>query len=163
MSNYYTQEVCTPARASLLTGRDPISLGMQYGVLETNNKWGLNLSETLISQVLGDNGYTSYILGKWNLGHFSPRYLPTARGFSQFLGYFGGQNYYWSKKAPGDEQFQDFMYSNSDCYAPYNGSDVHKYSTFLYGDKVSSPRGFLFHCLLFFCRSPTSDFPSIFS
>ena len=35
LSNYYSQEVCTPARASLLTGRYPLSLGMQYGVVDT--------------------------------------------------------------------------------------------------------------------------------
>lgn len=136
MSNYYSQELCTPARASLLTGRYPISMGMQYWELEVDENWGLNISETLLSEVMTDNGYTSYMLGKWNLGHFSPRYLPTARGFSGFLGYLGARTYYWSKKVPNYDNFRDQIYSNSDCYAPYNGTDLHKYSTFLYADKA---------------------------
>jgi len=136
LTNYYSQEVCTPARASLLTGRYPISLGMQYGDVEPGENWGLPLDETLLSNVLQDEGYKTYAIGKWHLGHYSPRYLPTARGFDYFIGYLTGQLCYWSKKMPTDRKFHDMLYSNSDCYAPYDGDDLHKYSTFFYRDKA---------------------------
>ena len=56
MSNYYAQEICTPSRASLLTGRYPITIGMQYEELQPNEVWGLNLTEKIIPQILKESG-----------------------------------------------------------------------------------------------------------
>ena len=136
IQNYYTQESCTPARAALLTGRYPLSLGMQLTSINAYATNALNKDETLLSDVLQEGGYTSYHLGKWNLGHFHPRYLPTARGFDYSLGYMDGQTYYWSKKNPRLSQFTDLMYGNTSCYSGYDGVDRHDYSTFLYRDKA---------------------------
>jgi arylsulfatase A-like enzyme len=136
MTNYYSQEVCTPARASLLTGRYPVRLGMQFNDVSDEKTWGLPLDETTIAEAMKLAGYTTYMLGKWHLGHGSPRLLPTARGFDQFLGYMTGHSYYWSKRMPYSPLFHDFMYANTDCYSPYNGSDMTDYSTFLYRDRA---------------------------
>jgi arylsulfatase A-like enzyme len=136
MSNYYAQEVCTPSRASLLTGRYPLSLGMQYGVVSLTSPWGLDLSEQTIAEVLNDAGYKSHIVGKWHLGHHSPRYLPTARGFDSFTGYLDGNNYYNSKHSPVMSVFRDFMQSTAECYSPYREANVHNYSTHLYREKA---------------------------
>ena len=138
MENYYAQEVCTPARASLLTGRHPLSVGMQYSIIMPTTAWGLGLDEKTIAEVLGDAGWKTHALGKWHLGHYSPRFLPTARGFDTFLGYLSGENYYWSKHNPDHDLFTDFMYSDKDCYTPYEEDDIHTYSTFLYRDKAIS-------------------------
>jgi len=161
LSNYYTQESCTPARAALMTGRYPLSIGMQYGAVEATVSWGVNMSETLFPQVLQRSGkYTNYQLGKWNLGHFSPKLLPTARGFDYFLGYQSGSTRYWSKQCPdtyhsskrghddndddndnnddaeNTNNFIDLIYGDGSCYSGYDGSDLHKYSTYLYRDKA---------------------------
>ena len=117
-------------------GRYPIHTGMQYEDVSENVAWGLNLTETLLPQVLRDNGYYTYALGKWHLGHYSPRYLPTARGFKEYLGFLTGQVYYWSKKATDYLNIHDFMYATEDCYSGYNGTDMHTYSTFLYRHKA---------------------------
>eukprot|EP01034_Spumella_vulgaris_P037634 gene37634-46429_t len=61
------------------------------------------------------------MLGKWNLGHSNPIYLPTSRGFDYFLGYMDGQNYYWSKSYPSGPSFTDFMYADSQCFDKYEG------------------------------------------
>lgn len=132
MGNYYAQEVCSPSRAALLTGRYPLSTGMQYGMIAATAEWGLDLDEVTIAEVLSDNGYKTHMLGKWHLGYFSPLFLPTARGFDDYIGYLNGENYYWSKRSTDYPEFVDFLESDKDCYAPYNGSDKHDYSTTFY-------------------------------
>jgi len=136
LDNFYAQEVCTPARASLLTGRYPLSNGMQYSIIMPTTSYGLDLDEILISNVLQDNGYATHIVGKWHLGHYTPRFLPTARGFDTYLGYVSGETFSWSKKNPEYTQFRDFIYSDKDCYYPYEDDDIHTYSTLLYKDKA---------------------------
>ena len=134
LTNFYAQEVCTPSRAAFLTGRYPLTIGMQYGVVSTNTAWGLNLDETVLPEVLQKYDYVTHLIGKWHLGHHSPRYLPTARGFDYFTGYIDGSNYYWSKRNPVQYAFKDFMTSNSSCYMQYVGDELHSYSTRLYRD-----------------------------
>ena len=136
MDNFYAQEVCSPSRGSLLTGRYPLSIGMQYGMVAANAEWGMPLDETTIAEVLGNNGYTTHMLGKWHLGYFSPRFLPTARGFDSWTGYANGENYYWSKKNPDYPEHVDFITSNTSCYMPYDGDDIHDYSTYVYTNKA---------------------------
>ena len=136
LENYYSQEACTPARASLLTGRIPLSIGLQYYEHSVDESGGLGLEETTLGEVFTAAGYETYMFGKWNLGNGSPRYLPTARGFSIFLGYMDGFNNYWSKNTPDIPEFRDFMYSNSQCYYMYDAADVTTYSTTLYQNKA---------------------------
>ncbi len=134
LTNFYAQEVCTPSRAAFLTGRYPLTIGMQYGVVSTNTAWGLNLNEVLLPEILQEYDYETHLIGKWHLGHHSPRYLPTARGFDYFTGYIDGSNYYWSKRNPVQYAFKDFMTSNTSCYMQYTGDELHTYSTRLYRD-----------------------------
>jgi arylsulfatase A-like enzyme len=130
-----------------MTGRYPLTLGMQYGDVDPNTHWGLNETETLISQVLKSKGkYTNYALGKWNIGHFSSKLLPTARGFDYYLGYQAGSTTYWSKFHPDTtifdddankkKHFLDLTYGDNTCYAAYDGDDKHDYSTWFYKDKA---------------------------
>jgi arylsulfatase A-like enzyme len=135
--NYYTQEVCSPARASLLTGRYPSTIGMQFNLVSEMVAWGMNLSETTIAQALQDYGdYKTYAVGKWHLGHYQPKYLPTARGFDHYMGYLSGENYYWSKKSPVYDTYSDMLYMDSTCYTTYSESDLTDYSTYLFSEKT---------------------------
>jgi len=136
MDNFYAQEVCSPSRGSLLTGRYPLSIGMQYGMVAANAEWGMPLDETTVAEVLGDGGYNTHMLGKWHLGYFSPKFLPTARGFESWTGYANGENYYWSKKNTDYPQHSDFISANTTCYSPYSESDKHDYSTVFYTNKA---------------------------
>jgi arylsulfatase A-like enzyme len=138
-SNYYAQEECTPSRAALMTGRYPISTGMQYYLVQPANQFALNLTETLLPEVLRDyGGYSTYGIGKWHLGHYLPDYLPTARGFDEYLGYLTGEVCYWSKlMSTSSSYYHDIVYMNSTCYYPYaNKTDSSSYSSTLFSEKA---------------------------
>ncbi|KAM7304228.1 hypothetical protein ISCGN_014128 [Ixodes scapularis] len=64
LQRYYTQPMCTPSRAALMTGRYPIHTGMQHFVILQNEPRGLPLKFKLLPQWLGDLGYVSQMLGK---------------------------------------------------------------------------------------------------
>jgi hypothetical protein len=65
LSNFYTNEVCAPSRASLMTGRYAFKLGFQSGVEDMSAKFVLNLTEITLAQELRSAGYRNYMVGKW--------------------------------------------------------------------------------------------------
>jgi len=81
---YSTSNVCSPARASLLTGRYAPRVGVP-DVLASDATTGLSLSEQTIAEILKPVGYNTMCVGKWHLGTL-PQYLPTSRGFDQYYG-----------------------------------------------------------------------------
>ncbi|XP_042148472.1 LOW QUALITY PROTEIN: arylsulfatase B [Ixodes scapularis] len=89
LSRYYTQALCTPSRAALLTGMYPIHTGMQHSVLFQEEPRGLPLNLKLLPQWLGDLGYDAHIIGKWHLGFYKKEYTPTMRGFRTHVGSWG--------------------------------------------------------------------------
>ncbi len=90
-TNFYANcTVCSPTRASLMTGCYPDRVGVP-GVIRTMpaNSWGyLSPRATLLPQMLKPAGYDSTIVGKWHLGLSSPN-TPTERGFDHFRGFLG--------------------------------------------------------------------------
>jgi arylsulfatase len=76
--------VCSPSRASLLTGRYPTRVGVPR-VFFPQDKTGLNLDEQTLADLLKQRGYKTQCVGKWHLG-VTPEYLPTQRGFDHYLG-----------------------------------------------------------------------------
>jgi arylsulfatase A-like enzyme len=87
---FYVQPVCSPTRAALMTGRYPMRHGLQVGVVRPWAQYGLPLEERTLAQALKEAGYATAICGKWHLGHFSPEYLPTRRGFDSQYGHYNG-------------------------------------------------------------------------
>lgn len=89
--NFYANcPVCSPTRASLLTGRYPDLVGVP-GVIRTNIKsnWGyLDPRAVLLPELLKKAGYNTAIVGKWHLGLASPN-KPNDRGFDHFHGFLG--------------------------------------------------------------------------
>jgi arylsulfatase A-like enzyme len=82
--------VCSPSRASLLSGMYPDRCGVP-GVIRTHaeESWGyLAQNLTLLPAALKKYGYECAIIGKWHLGLESPN-LPNERGFDFFHGFLG--------------------------------------------------------------------------
>lgn len=72
------------------------------------------MNETSIAEVLSDNGYKTYVVGKWHLGYYEWNYTPTFRGFDYFMGYYGGAENY-------------FTHTRDSDYCPPNGAiDIHE-------------------------------------
>ncbi len=89
-SFYVASGVCTPSRASLMTGCYPRRVGMHVsdtggGVLQPVARKGLNPSEVTLAEVLKSAGYATMCIGKWHLGD-QRAFLPTQQGFDDFFG-----------------------------------------------------------------------------
>jgi len=84
-SGYAAASVCTPSRVGLLTGRYAKRAGLPNN-LGPESLGGLPLSEITIAQQLKSQGYKTAAIGKWHIGHSPKEYLPTSRGFDQYLG-----------------------------------------------------------------------------
>jgi len=89
-SFYANCPVCSPTRASVMTGRYPDLVGVP-GVIRTHweNSWGyLSPDAVMLPTVLGGAGYDTACIGKWHLGLDGPS-TPPERGFDYFHGYLG--------------------------------------------------------------------------
>ncbi|MHC4338208.1 MAG: sulfatase family protein [Planctomycetota bacterium] len=89
-SFYVTSSVCTPSRASLMTGCYPKRVDMHQDshgkcVLFPVDGKGLNPKEITIAEILKKQGYATCCIGKWHLGD-QPPFLPTRRGFDYYFG-----------------------------------------------------------------------------
>jgi len=87
---YANSTVCSPSRASLLSGKYPDLVGVP-GVIRQfeDNSWGyLDEDAVLIPELLKKGGYHTAMIGKWHLGFESPN-IPNDRGFDYFKGFLG--------------------------------------------------------------------------
>jgi arylsulfatase A-like enzyme len=78
-TRFSVQPVCAPTRATLLTGRHFLRTGV-WGV--HGGRDYLDLGEITLAQILQENGYHTYMMGKWHLGK-TRTYLPYQRGFEK--------------------------------------------------------------------------------
>jgi arylsulfatase A-like enzyme len=91
-TNYHTAGSCAPARAMLLTGVDSHRNGVPNipEALPPEQKGFENylgvLSDKVVTlaTLLNDEGYHTYMTGKWHLGH-TPELLPSAKGFERTI------------------------------------------------------------------------------
>ena len=87
LSRFYSTPICSPTRAALMTGRDPMRLGVAYGVIMPWMNHGIHPDEHFMPETFLAAGYQTAMVGKWHLGHALQAYHPNNRGFEHFFGH----------------------------------------------------------------------------
>ena len=108
-NDFNTAAICSPSRASLLTGRNPHQVG--FGNLQDvpagfpgySTVWPKSTAS--IAEILRDNGYSTAAFGKWHntpIWEISPAgpfdHWPTGLGFDYFYGFMGGESSEWEPR-----------------------------------------------------------------
>jgi len=128
LNRFYTTPICSPTRAALMTGRDPIRLGVAYGVILPWDNIGVHPDEHFMPQSFQGAGYQTAMVGKWHLGHAQMTYHPNNRGFDHFYGHLHTEvGFYPPFANQGGKDFQ------------LNGVSINDdgYETYLLADEVS--------------------------
>jgi len=101
-NRFHTTAMCSPTRASLLTGRNHHRIGNGQ-IAELANDWDgfsgmIPRSSALQAEVLKDYGYSTAAFGKWHNTPASETTVagpfenwPTGLGFEYFYGFLGGE------------------------------------------------------------------------
>ena len=125
LDRFYTTPICSPTRAALMTGRDPIRLGIVYGVILPWHPHGVHPQETFLPELFLDAGYQTAMVGKWHLGHAQQTYHPNQRGFEHFYGHLhtevgffppfgnlGGKDFQRNGVSIEDRGYETFLLAN---------------------------------------------------
>ncbi|MFC3039522.1 arylsulfatase [Virgibacillus xinjiangensis] len=98
-NNFHATPVCSPTRASLLTGRNSHAVGMgnvanfDFGEEYPSKRARIPDEAGFVTEVLGENGYTNFGVGKWHITpttELSPAgpydRWPLGKGFDRYYG-----------------------------------------------------------------------------
>ena len=105
-TRFHVAALCSPTRASLLTGRNNHAVGMGTITNWANENPGytgsIPKSAAFLSEILRQHGYATASIGKWHLipdaettlaGPFD--HWPTHQGFDYFYGFIGAETDQW--------------------------------------------------------------------
>ena len=98
---YVAAPVCSPSRASMLTGLNPHAAGLPGNASSAEGHAGMPADRFTVAEMMKQAGYTTAHIGKWHLG-YTPETMPNGQGFDYSFGHMGGciDNYshffYWN-------------------------------------------------------------------
>ena len=105
LNRFYVNPTCSPTRASLMTGLFATTHGVNVPI-QWHTETGLPEEYKILPQYFKDAGYSTHLVGKWHLGHYTEAYLPTHRGFDSFYGFLGGAIGYYDHMFGGAIDWQ---------------------------------------------------------
>jgi arylsulfatase A-like enzyme len=133
-SRFHTSPLCAPTRAMLLSGNDNHIAGMG---IQSNQNTGFGYEGKLTDRIvtipalLQDNGYHTYMAGKWHLGRDSLS-IPFNKGFERsFVNIRGAGNHYDDQGIFEEDPITPYFEDGKP--ATWNKGD---YSTDFYTDKL---------------------------
>lgn len=89
-TQFYASPICSPSRASLLTGKTPQGANCPGNAgADPNSKSGLPGTEFTMAEMFKSAGYATAHIGKWHLG-YQPEMSPNAQGFDYSFGHLVG-------------------------------------------------------------------------
>jgi len=137
---YAAASVCSPSRASMLTGMNPHAAGLPGNASSSKGEEGMPTDRFTIAEMMKKAGYKTGHVGKWHLG-YTPETMPNGQGFDSSFGHMGGciDNYshffYWNGPNRHDlwengteiwrdgEYFPDLMETEAEKFIAENKND----------------------------------------
>jgi arylsulfatase len=124
-TNFHVTPLCSPTRASLLTGRNHHEVGMRglanFNTGFTNMRGEVSNHAATIGEVLRDEGYATFAVGKWHLCQMENASAagpydqwPLQRGFDRFYGFLDGET---------DQFHPELVYDNHSIDPPGRPED----------------------------------------
>ena len=107
LKNFHVSPTCAPTRGALMCGQVTDKAGSWHTI---NGRDYLRKEKITLPQVLGQNGYSTALFGKWHLGDNYP-YRPHDRGFQHAL-YHGGGGVGQTPDYFGNKYFDDTYFEN---------------------------------------------------